>query len=141
LNIKLGLELLSSNGREEVLKVAGHLGCRIFWDGKLDDIPNTVGKAAKVISDRGVAMFNVHASAGRKAMEAAVANKGYSKVLAVTLLTSLGKEDLRDSGYPESISTDVVVRARAVCAAECRGMVLFALRRKLKWCGWLCPKA
>lgn len=117
--IKLGLELLSSQDREEVLIAAVHYGFEIFWDGKIYDIPNTVGKTAKVISDRGVAMFNVHAFSGRLAVEAAVANKGSSKVLAVTLLTSLNKKDLKDFGYPDSISTDVVVRALATMSAEC----------------------
>lgn len=120
LNVKLGLELLSTSSREEVMAVAENLGMQIFWDGKLSDIPNTVGKAAKAISDRGVYMFNVHASCGRKAMEAAVANKGQSRVLAVTLLTSIGQEDLKDLGYPSSISTNVVVRAMSTCAAECK---------------------
>ena len=118
--IKLGLEFLSIKDREEVLDFANALRLEVFWDGKFCDIPNTVGKASKVISDRGVAMFNVHASAGRKAMEAAVANKGQSKVLAVTLLTSLGKEDLRDLGYPAGLSKDVIVRAMALCASECK---------------------
>ncbi|MCX6720616.1 MAG: orotidine-5'-phosphate decarboxylase [Candidatus Staskawiczbacteria bacterium] len=118
--IKLGLELLSTGDRESVIHFAQLSGCEVFYDGKFDDIPHTVGAAAKVVASRGVAMFNVHASAGRKAMEAAVANKGQSNVLVVTLLTSLSKEDLRDLGYPESISKDVVVRAMASCAAECK---------------------
>lgn len=61
----------------------------MFLDGKFDDIPNTVGEAAAAASGLGVAMFNVHASAGVEAMMAAVQNKGASQVLAVTVLTSL----------------------------------------------------
>ena len=61
---------------------------KVFWDGKFDDIPNTVGAAVKVIAGMGVKMFNVHASAGIDAMMAAVANKGQSLALGVTVLTS-----------------------------------------------------
>ena len=118
-NIKIGLEMLSSEDRDEVLKAALTFGFNIFWDGKFHDIPNTVGSASKVIASRGVKMFNVHAFSGKKAIEAAVANKGQSKVLAVTLLTSLGTEDLPDFGYPNSVSKDVVVRALASLAAKC----------------------
>lgn len=66
---------------------------KIFWDGKFDDIPNTVGKASAVVSGLKVAMFNVHASCGIEAMKQAVANKGNSMVLAVTVLTSLSDID------------------------------------------------
>ena len=62
---------------------------KIFWDGKFDDIPNTVGGATKALGRMNVKMFNVHASAGRKSVEAAVAQKGNSLVLGVTVLTSL----------------------------------------------------
>ncbi len=119
---KFGLELLSVSGRDILLSKIANIynGLEIFWDGKFHDIPNTVGKAAKVVADRGVAIFNIHASCGRKSMEAAVANKGQSKVLAVTLLTSLGVEDLHDFGYPSSVNKDVIVQAMASCALECK---------------------
>lgn len=68
-------------------------GSRAFMDVKLNDIPNTVGKASAAISRMGVAMFNVHASAGLETIKAAVANRGSSKVLGVTVLTSIGLED------------------------------------------------
>lgn len=62
---------------------------KIFWDGKFHDIPNTVGAATKALGPLGVKMFNVHASAGEEAIKAAVANKGNSEVLGVTVLTSI----------------------------------------------------
>ncbi|MBI4085347.1 MAG: orotidine-5'-phosphate decarboxylase [Candidatus Liptonbacteria bacterium] len=66
---------------------------KAFLDGKFDDIPNTVGAAARVVARMGVKMFNVHASAGIDAMGAAALaavaeSKGKSLVLAVTVLTS-----------------------------------------------------
>jgi orotidine-5'-phosphate decarboxylase len=64
-----------------------------FIDGKLCDIPNTVKGASVAISRLGVNMFNLHASAGKEAIKAAVASKGNSLVLGVTVLTSLGEPE------------------------------------------------
>ncbi len=65
-----------------------------FWDGKFDDIPNTVGAAASVVGQRlQMRMFNVHASCGIDAMMAAVKRKGCSLALAVTVLTSREEND------------------------------------------------
>lgn len=74
---------------------------KIFLDIKLHDIPNTAKLASMPISDLGVKMFNVHASGNKDMMASAVANKGDSKVLAVTVLTSISPEDcLKIYGYP-----------------------------------------
>ena len=86
---KVGLQLLTSVGAPRVVEFLHDLDGKVFLDGKFDDIPNTVGEAAADASGLGVAMFNVHASAGVEAMMAAVQNKGASQVLAVTVLTSL----------------------------------------------------
>ena len=86
---KVGLQLLTAVGAPKVVEFVHRLGGNVFFDGKFDDIPNTVGEASKAVSDMRVNMFNVHASTGISAMMAAVANKGNSKVLAVTVLTSL----------------------------------------------------
>lgn len=90
---KVGLQLLTSVGTPQVVKLLHNLGSEIFLDGKFNDIPNTVAGASAAVSRFGVAMFNVHASAGIAAMAAAVKNKGNSKVLAVTVLTSLGEDN------------------------------------------------
>ena len=66
---------------------------KIFWDGKFDDIPNTVGGATTPIANLRVKMINVHASAGIPAMMEAVANRGDAIVLAVTVLTSFEEND------------------------------------------------
>ncbi len=86
---KVGLELLTAAGGPIAVEVVQSLGGQVFYDGKFDDIPNTVAGAAKAVAGLKVGMFNVHASAGIEAMMAAVANKGRSLVLAVTVLTSL----------------------------------------------------
>lgn len=86
---KVGLQLLMSVGAPRIVEFIHRCGGKVFLDGKFNDIPNTVGAASKAVSDMGVHMFNVHASSGVDAMQAAVANKGSSLVLAVTVLTSI----------------------------------------------------
>src|SRR3989344_5123014 len=86
---KVGLELLTAVGAPKVVEFVHSLGGQVFYDGKFNDIPNTVGGAARAVAGLNVKMFNVHASAGIEAMMAAVSNKGQSLVLAVTVLTSL----------------------------------------------------
>jgi len=90
---KVGLELLTSEGPPKVVQAIKEKGGKIFYDGKFKDIPNTVAGASKAVAKLGVDMFNVHASGGVEMMKAAVDNKGGSKVLAVTVLTSLSEED------------------------------------------------
>ncbi len=90
---KVGLELLTAVGAPKVVEFVHSLGGVVFYDGKFNDIPNTVGGAAKAVAEMNVKMFNVHASAGKKSIEAAVANKGNSLVLGVTVLTSIDDEE------------------------------------------------
>ncbi len=90
---KVGLELLTAVGAPKVVEFVYSLGGEVFYDGKFNDIPNTVGGAAKAVAEMNVKMFNVHASAGKKAVEAAIANKGKSLVLGVTVLTSIDEEE------------------------------------------------
>jgi len=90
---KIGLELITRLGGPVAVTAVREKGGKIFYDGKFCDIPNTVGEAAKATADLGVEFFNVHANCGMAAMAAAVKNKGKSKVLVVTVLTSLSDED------------------------------------------------
>lgn len=86
---KIGLELISSVGGPQAVEFVHSLGGLVFYDGKFNDIPNTVGAASSAVAALNVAMFNVHASAGPAAMKAAIAHRGNAKVLAVTVLTSI----------------------------------------------------
>jgi orotidine-5'-phosphate decarboxylase len=86
---KVGLELLTAAGGAQVVELIHAQGGRLFYDAKFSDIPNTVAGAARGAAARGVWMFSVHASCGRAALTEAVANRGSSLVLAVTVLTSL----------------------------------------------------
>jgi len=119
---KIGLDLISRQQAGIVAEYMVKKGYRFFWDGKLDDIPKTVGDAAKAIATWGAMMFNVHASAGVDAMRAAVANKGQSLVLAVTVLTSLEENEAHlIFGAPNRAK--VLQFARDAVLAGCDGVV------------------
>jgi orotidine-5'-phosphate decarboxylase len=92
---KVGLELLTAHGAPTVVRELHKVGARIFFDGKFNDIPNTISGAVAAVSKLGVEMFDVHASIGKEAMKAAAAQKGKSKALAVTILTSLDDDASR----------------------------------------------
>jgi orotidine-5'-phosphate decarboxylase len=96
--IKLGLEFFSANGRQGV-RAMGELGLPIFLDLKFHDIPNTVGKAIQALRSLNPAILTVHAAGGRAMMEdAKAAAPAGTKVVAVTVLTSLDGDDLRSTG-------------------------------------------
>lgn len=100
--IKLGLEFFCANGRHGVREMA-ELGLPIFLDLKLHDIPNTVGKAIQALRPLEPAILTVHAAGGRAMMEdaKAAAPRG-TRVVAVTVLTSLDQADLDSTGIAGS---------------------------------------
>ena len=107
--IKLGLEFFMANGRHGVLEMH-ELGLPIFLDLKLHDIPNTVGKAVQALRGLEPAVLTVHGSGGRSMLEDAKAAAPLgTKVVAVTMLTSLDDNDLRATGVTGS-SHDQVLR-------------------------------
>lgn len=92
---KVGLEMITPGHAPALAAEAlgGSDGTGVFWDGKFDDISNTVGAASRQAADMKVTMFNVHASSSMASMKAAVENRGQSAVLAVTVLTSIGVKE------------------------------------------------
>src|SRR5512139_1014918 len=100
--LKLGLEFFCHNGRHGVLELA-ELGLPIFLDLKLHDIPNTVAKSIQALAPITPAVLTVHAAGGRAMLEDAKAAAPVgTKVVAVTVLTSLDGDDLASIG----VSTD-----------------------------------
>ena len=96
--LKLGLEFFCANGRHGVHDMA-QFGLPIFLDLKLHDIPNTVGKAVQALRPLAPAILTVHAAGGRAMMEdAKAAAPAGTKVVAVTVLTSLDGGDLSSIG-------------------------------------------
>lgn len=99
--LKVGKELFTREG-PSILKALHEREFEVFLDLKFHDIPNTVAKACAVAADMGVWMVNVHASGGRRMMEAArkaVEQAGSGTLLiAVTVLTSMEQSDLAETG-------------------------------------------
>jgi orotidine-5'-phosphate decarboxylase len=96
--IKLGLEFFSANGRAGVREMA-ELDLPIFLDLKFHDIPNTVGKAIQALRPLEPAILTVHAAGGRAMMEdAKAAAPTGTRVVGVTMLTSLDSEDMESIG-------------------------------------------
>jgi orotidine-5'-phosphate decarboxylase len=96
--VKLGLEFFCANGHHGVHEVQ-KIGLPIFLDLKLHDIPNTVAKAMQAIHTLEPAIVTIHAGGGRAMMEDAKAAAGaHTKVVGVTLLTSLDGDDLTSMG-------------------------------------------
>jgi orotidine-5'-phosphate decarboxylase len=105
--IKLGLEFFSANGRAGIREMA-KLDMPIFLDLKLHDIPNTVAKAVQALRPLKPAILTVHAAGGLAMMEdaKAAAPEG-TKVVAVTVLTSLDGNDLEAIGVASGTSAQV----------------------------------
>ena len=105
--VKLGLEFFCANGEAGVTHIAEG-GVPVFLDLKLHDIPNTVGKAVAALAHLSPAVLTVHAGGGRAMMAAAkaAAPKG-TKVVGVTVLTSLDQTDLAATGVSGSPADQV----------------------------------
>ena len=126
--LKVGKELFTATGPQLVEKLMLK-GFDIFLDLKFHDIPNTVANACKAAASLGVWMVNVHALGGRKMLIAArdAIPRGSTKLIAVTLLTSMDQDDLADiglQGQPEQI-VERLARLTDDCALD--GVVCSAL--------------
>ena len=121
--VKLGLEFFAAHGQAGVREMA-HLGLPIFLDLKLHDIPNTVAKAVQALGRLEPAILTVHAAGGRAMMEdAKAAAPPATRVVAVTMLTSLDQEDLRATGVQGSAHDQVVRLATLAHEAGLDGIV------------------
>lgn len=120
--LKVGKELFTSSG-PAVVEALQDRGFDVFLDLKFHDIPNTTAGAVKAAADAGVWMVNVHASGGRRMMEACrdVLERSTSShrplLTAVTVLTSLEQEDLLEVGV--DIEPMVQVQRLARLTQEC----------------------
>lgn len=121
--IKLGLEFFSANGPTGVSDI-GRSGLPVFLDVKLHDIPTTVGQAMRALAPLKPAIVTVHAAGGRAMLEAAKASAPEgTKVVAVTVLTSLDAEDLRAAGVSSTPAEQVQRLAELARAAGVDGIV------------------
>ncbi|MGR2737519.1 orotidine-5'-phosphate decarboxylase [Billgrantia sp. Q4P2] len=118
--VKVGKELFTRSGPEVIDALHGR-GFQIFLDLKFHDIPNTVAGAVQAAAEQGVWMVNVHASGGRRMMEAArerIDRHGLTThLIAVTVLTSMTASDLADVGIDATPAQHV--ERLAVLARQC----------------------
>ena len=122
---KIGLELMASGGYFELLDWLLANDKRVFADLKLYDIPATVAAAVRQLAGRGASFVTVHGD--RAIIEAAASEKGSLRILAVTVLTSIGREDLREMGIAMEVEGLVLQRARIAVAAGCDGLIASGL--------------
>ena len=132
--IKLGLEFFSANGRHGIREMA-ELGLPIFLDLKFHDIPNTVAKAIQALRPLNPAILTVHAAGGRAMLEdaKAAAPEG-TKVVAVTVLTSLDGSDLESIGlasdpHPQVERLTELAREAGLDGVVCSGNEVAAAKR------------
>lgn len=123
---KVGLELFTAEGPNIVRELVT-CGKKIFLDLKIHEIPNSAAGAIRSASALGVSMVTVHATGGLKMMQAAaiaaLAAPQRLTVLAVTVLTSLSEEEVRNVGYASNAADQVLRLARLAKNAGCGGLV------------------
>ena len=118
---KVGMEIFMCGDYFGFIEWLKQRGKKVFVDLKFFDVPATVGRAIAALSHKGVDLATIH---GNDAiMEAAAANKGDLKVLAVTALTSLDRGDLNDLGFDCDVRDLVLSRAKRALAIGCDGIV------------------
>ncbi len=133
--VKIGKELFTASGPDFVKHVIG-LGFDVFLDLKFHDIPNTVARAVAVAADMGVWMLNVHASGGSTMMAQSRAalepfGQGRPLLIAVTVLTSMAKEDLQELGLHCEPVEQVKRLAHLTANAGLDGVVCSAAETKV----------
>jgi orotidine-5'-phosphate decarboxylase len=111
--VKVGLELYLRYGPDVVASVRGASRIQVFLDLKLHDIPATVAGAARAVARLKPSFLTVHATGGAAMIRAAVEAAPTTKIAAVTVLTSLGDDDLRQVGLAGPAS-DAVRRLAAI---------------------------
>ncbi|MGB7407523.1 MAG: orotidine-5'-phosphate decarboxylase [Pontixanthobacter sp.] len=135
--LKLGLEFFCAHGSHGVHEIA-QIGLPIFLDLKLHDIPNTVAGAMQAIHVLEPAIVTVHASGGRAMMEdaKAAAAEG-TKVVAVTMLTSLDERDLAKQGiggtpHDHVMRLTELAQASGIDGIVCSGQEVGAAHKQWK---------
>ena len=126
---KFGLEFLNSkNGR----KFLGNLKNKIiFGDYKLADIPNTCSSAIRAVKDLKLNYLTIHISSGLKALKTAKKVSGKTKLIGVTILTSLDNKALKEIGYNKDVKKLVLKQAKLASKAKLDAIVCSPLEIKI----------
>jgi orotidine-5'-phosphate decarboxylase len=118
---KLGLQIFMAGGYYDLIGWLKDQGKQVFVDLKFFDVPETVKLAVAQLRNRGVAFATVH---GNDAMlRAAAAEKSGVKILAVTVLTSLDENDMKDLGFACDVKSLVLSRAKRALEVGCDGVI------------------
>jgi orotidine-5'-phosphate decarboxylase len=117
---KVGLQLFMA-GWFPVIDMITERGHKVMVDLKLFDVPETVKLALRQLKDRNITFTTVHGN--DPILRAAVGERNGVKILAVTVLTSFGEEDMREMGLSGTIEDLVLVRAKRALSLGCDGIV------------------
>tara|TARA_B100001027_G_C16195915_1_gene298309 strand:+ start:130 stop:804 length:675 start_codon:yes stop_codon:yes gene_type:complete len=122
---KFGLEFLNSkNGRNFISKLKNKI---TFGDYKFADIPNTCASAVKAVKDLKFNYLTIHLSSGKEALRAAKKVSGGTKLVGVSILTSLDNKSLKKIGFNKNVKKLVKIQAKlanqtnldaVVCSAQ-----------------------
>ena len=126
---KFGLEFLNSkNGRKFISKLKNKI---IFGDYKLADIPNTCVSTIKAVSDLKFNYLTIHISSGLNALKAAKKVSGKTKLIGVTILTSLDNKSLKEIGYNKAVKSIVIKQAKLANKAKLDAIVCSPMEANL----------
>ena len=118
---KFGLEFLNSkDGRKFISKLKNKI---IFGDYKFADIPNTCASAVKAVKDLNFNYLTIHISSGLEALKAAKKVSGKTKIIGVTILTSLDNKSLKQIGYSKEVKKIVLEQAKLANKANLDAIV------------------
>ena len=118
---KFGLEFLNSRkGREFISKIKNKI---TFGDYKLADIPNTCASTIKAVKDLNFNYLTIHISSGLEALKAAKRVSGKTKLIGVTILTSLDNKSLKDIGFNKKVEQIVLQQAKLATKAKLDALV------------------
>ena len=126
---KFGLEFLNSkNGRKFIQKLKKQI---TFGDFKFSDIPNTCASAIKAVSDLKFNYITIHINAGFKALKEAKKAAGKTKLIGVTILTSLDNKEIKEIGFNKDVKKLVLHQARLANKAKLDAIVCSAQEVKI----------
>ena len=118
---KFGLEFLNSkNGRNFISKLKNKI---TFGDYKIMDIPNTCVSAIKAVKDLKLNYITIHISSGLTALKAAKKVSGNTKLIGVTILTSLDNKSLKEIGYSREVKKIVLQQVKLAKQAKLDAIV------------------
>ncbi len=126
---KFGLEFINSkNGRKFVSQLKNQI---TFGDFKFSDIPNTCSSAVKAIRDLKLNYYSIHISSGLEALKAVKKVSGKTKIIGVSILTSLDNRALKEIGYNKDVKKLVLHQAKLAQKAKLDAIVCSAQEVKI----------